>query len=169
MRNWVIWIHLLHSFPAGLLLLLRLTYLSSSCSCQDCGASYMPAALASYARLLYAPGCLEGPDQGQSCAAAGRECACKQQGAASAHCLLGTARGGTGRTCTMSCSVFMAEGNSQLGVPAWCPLSFVSSVLCPSPFSPSSATCFCGNPLCSFNPDNSARNSLSCLDCFSPS
>lgn len=48
MKNWVIWIHLLHSFPAGLLLLLRLTYLSSSCCCQDCAASYMPAALISF-------------------------------------------------------------------------------------------------------------------------
>lgn len=160
---------MLHSFPAGLLLLLRLTYPSSSCSCQDCAASYMPAALSSYTHLLHALGCLEGPDQGQGCAAAGRECAGKQRGAAWAHCLLGTAGGGSGRTCTMSRSVFMAEGSSQLGVPAWCPLSFVSSMLCPSPFSPSSATCFCGNPLRSFIPDNLARSSLSCLDCFSPS
>lgn len=42
MRNWVIWFHLLHIFPAELLLLLRLTYLSSRSSHQDCAASYVP-------------------------------------------------------------------------------------------------------------------------------
>ena len=45
MRNWVIWIHLLHIFPAGLLWLLRLTHRSSRCTHQDCAASYLPATL----------------------------------------------------------------------------------------------------------------------------
>lgn len=61
---------MLHIFPAGLLLLLRLTCLSSLCSHQDCAASSVLAVLASYTHLVYIPGCLEDPDEGQRGAAA---------------------------------------------------------------------------------------------------
>ena len=135
---------MLHIFPAGLLLLLRLTYLSSHCSHQDCAASYMPAVLASYTHLVYTPGCLEGPDQGQSCAAADRELAYEQQEAASASVRV-PARYNRERHRDMlgllQChAVYLSQkGEQPAGVSQHC--AHLPGLFCFSPYS-SAATCF---------------------------
>lgn len=167
LRKWVIWIHLLHIFPAGLLLLLRLTYLNSHCSHQDCAASYVPAVLASYTLLVYSPGCLEGPDQGQSFAAADCELAYEQREAVSASVRV-PARYNRQRhrdmrgLYRMSCSIFITERRTaSCGVPALCPPSW--TVL------PLSLFFFSYLFLSSFILDSTTHNSLPSLGCFSPS
>lgn len=147
MRNWVIWIHLLHIFPAGLLLLLRLAYLSSHCSHQDCAASYVPAVFASYTDLVYIPGCLEGPDQGQSCAAADCELAYEPPLPQWGY-LLGTT--GTGTRGDLY-NVMQHIYHSSWGVP----------VLCPPPWTVLPLSLFFSYLfLCSFILDSTTHNSL---------
>lgn len=134
---------MLRIFPAGLLLLLRLTYMSSHCSHQDCTSSYVPAVLASYTRLVYTAGCLEGPDQSQSCAAADCELAYEQQEAASASVRVPARydrqRHGDMRGLIRCHAAYLSKREKPAGVSQHC--AHLPGLFCLSPYS-SSATCF---------------------------